>query len=119
MDRPARLIAAFAALPFASFAQDASTTETNAEPTTTQKIDNAAHKAGRATKDTAITTAVKAKFAADSNLSAIDIHVKTKAGKVTLTGAVADKTQIELAEKVAKEADGVKSVDNKLTVKKS
>jgi hyperosmotically inducible protein len=105
---------AFVAMPMIVSADD---TMAPAEPTMGQKIENTAHKAGVATKDTGITTEVKAKLAADSNLSAMDIHVTTKGGVVTLTGMVDQKPQIELAEKVVKEADGVKKVRNKLTVK--
>jgi hyperosmotically inducible protein len=75
--------------------------------------------AGQATKDTAITAKIKTKLAADRALSAMDIHVETTDGVVTLSGTVDNKAQVELAEKVVAKTRGVKSVTNNLEAKAS
>ncbi len=89
-----------------------------AEPTG-EKVGSKLDSAGQATKDSAITAKLKAKLAADSTLSATDIHVTTHNGMVTLKGKVDNEAQIELASKVIKESDGVKGVDNQLKLKTS
>lgn len=65
--------------------------------------------------DSVLTTRVKAAFATQSELSAIAISVETTDGVVTLTGEVDNDAQVELAEKVASDIDGVRRVRNKLT----
>lgn len=67
--------------------------------------------------DAAITTAVKAKMAADTTVSATSINVDTKEGVVTLTGSVESAAAKSQAETIAKATEGVKSVTNNLTVK--
>jgi len=67
--------------------------------------------------DAAITTVVKSKFLGQKGLDSLDISVKTNQGVVTLNGEVENASQIGLAENVAMEADGVRSVVNKLTLK--
>lgn len=67
--------------------------------------------------DAAITTVVKGKFLGQKGLDSLDISVKTNQGVVTLSGEVENASQIGLAENVAMEADGVKSIVNKLTLK--
>lgn len=94
-----------AALPLTVLANDH-----NGEPSTVDK-------AAATTKDAATTTKIKAKLAADRNLSATDIHVETTAGVVTLSGKVDNQAQVALAEKTVKDIKGVKSVHNELGVK--
>ncbi len=79
-------------------------------------ISNAADKAGAAVGDAATTAAVNAKLVADSELSAIRIDVDTKNGVVTLTGPAPNAAAKERATTIAKAVDGVKSVNNNLTV---
>jgi hyperosmotically inducible periplasmic protein len=67
--------------------------------------------------DSAITADVKAKLLADPGTKVFDIHVETNRGVVTLHGTVRSTAEKELAERLAKSADGVKAVDNDLTVK--
>lgn len=74
-------------------------------------------KAAANTKDAATTTKIKAKLAADRNLSATDIHVETTAGVVTLSGNVDNDAQVALAEKTVKGIKGVTDVHNELGVK--
>lgn len=68
--------------------------------------------------DAAVTTVVKSKFLGQQGLDSLDISVGTVNGVVTLSGEVDNNAQIGLAESVAKEADGAKTIVNKLTVKK-
>lgn len=62
---------------------------------------------------------VYAAFAKDKSIDAGDIGVSAKDGAVTLTGAVDNAAQIEKAAALASGVPGVKSVTNKLTVKRS
>lgn len=66
--------------------------------------------------DSAITTKVKTKLAADTRTSAIKIEVETVNGVVTLTGAVPTEAEKSAAEQIAKATEDVKSVTNRLTV---
>ena len=66
--------------------------------------------------DTATSNRVKAKFAADAELGRHAIGVHTKAGMVTISGSVPSYGTRESAEKLAIATDGVKAVDNKITV---
>ena len=67
-------------------------------------------------QDSAITAAIKAKYLAEKNLDSMDIKVKTENGVVTIRGQMREKSQVGLAEKIARETDGVRSVVNKLSV---
>ncbi len=69
--------------------------------------------------DATITAKVKSKFVADDQLKAHEINVDTKNGVVTLSGSVSDPGSKERAATVAREVEGVTSVDNKLTVRSS
>jgi hyperosmotically inducible periplasmic protein len=81
----------------------------------------AANKAGNAVSeqvaDASITTALNAEYAKDDKLSAIKIDVDTNDGRVTLTGSAPDAASKDRATMLANNVKGVKSVDNKLTVK--
>jgi hyperosmotically inducible protein len=65
-----------------------------------------------------VTATVKSKILADENLKGTDISVVTANDTVRLTGVVYSAAQKREAEKLAKLVDGVKTVDNKLVVKK-
>ena len=67
--------------------------------------------------DAALTTSVKAKLAADPTVSALRIDVDTENQVVTLSGEVRSQTEKDLALKLAREVEGVKSVTDKLTVR--
>ena len=73
-------------------------------------------KTGAALSDAAITTKVKAKFAADSTVSATKIHVDTDNGVVKLTGTAKSQDEAAKAAEIAKSTDGVASVDNAIQV---
>lgn len=73
---------------------------------------------GSVVDDTVITTKVKTALLADSDIKGLDVNVDTVKAVVTLNGAVANQTQIDRAGKLATDVPGVKSVVNKLTIKK-
>jgi osmotically-inducible protein OsmY len=66
--------------------------------------------------DPAVTTAVKAKFAADSTVGALRIDVDTSDGVVTLTGRVKSSAEKDQAVRLARETDGVRNVVDRLTI---
>ncbi|MEO8155294.1 MAG: BON domain-containing protein [Rhizobacter sp.] len=69
-------------------------------------------------KDSAITTKVKAKLAADKVGSLTQIHVDTdKKGMVVLTGTAKTQESVDNAERIARETEGVTSVQNNIKVK--
>lgn len=80
-------------------------------------IENKTENAVQAIDDTAITTALKGKYVLDDELKAHDINVDTLNGVVTLSGAAPSAAAIERATTIAKTVDGVKDVQNQLTVK--
>lgn len=69
--------------------------------------------------DATITAKVKSKFVADDHLKAHEINVDTKNGVVTLSGSVQDPAAKDRATQVAREVEGVASVDNRLVVRSS
>ncbi|MCB2019034.1 MAG: BON domain-containing protein [Hydrogenophaga sp.] len=71
-----------------------------------------------AVSDMAITTKVSAALAADDQLKALQIHVDSRDGHVTMTGPAPDAASRDRATVLAKAVDGVVSVDNRLVVDK-
>jgi hyperosmotically inducible protein len=70
-------------------------------------------------KDSAITTAVKTKLAAEHLGSLAKIHVDTDAnGMVTLRGTAKSQEEIDKAVSIAKQTKNVRGVNNELTIKK-
>ena len=67
--------------------------------------------------DATITANVKTKLAADASLATSTINVDTKEGVVTLSGMVNSEADKAKAEQVAKGVEGVKSVNDSLSVK--
>lgn len=91
-----------------------------------EKMDRAAtdmsregDKAGDKMSDAAITAKVKTAIIAEPGLKAMQIDVDTVNGVVTLTGTVDAPPFIDQARQVAQSVEGVKSVNNRLTVKTS
>ncbi len=68
--------------------------------------------------DWGITTKVKTSIMTDSSLSTSSrlVHIETTNGVVTLTGSVPSKEDSRRIERLAKEVQGVKKVQNQLTV---
>jgi hyperosmotically inducible protein len=64
-----------------------------------------------------ITTKLKSALLADAEIKGTDVSVDTKQGQVTLTGSVKSEAQKDRIQKIAKGIDGVKDVQDKLTVK--
>jgi hyperosmotically inducible periplasmic protein len=94
-----------------------------------EKTGDAAKKAGQETKDAAvktkdvvadatITSEVKTKLLADPKVGGLKIDVDTKDNVVTLTGIVNSVEEKNEALRLARTSAGVKSVVDKLTVKK-
>ena len=79
--------------------------------------DNATAKAAAAIDDATITTKVKTAVLAEPGLKTLQIDVDTKNGVVTLAGTVDTPALKDRAQQVAQAVNGVKSVDNNLTVK--
>ena len=67
--------------------------------------------------DTTITTRVKAKFAADSTVSAMAISVETLQGTVQLSGFAKSLDEKMTAEKLARSVSGVNDVRNDIVVR--
>ncbi len=74
---------------------------------------------GQVVDDATITTKVKAKIAEDGIMRGIAISVETFEGNVTLTGAVDTNAQRDRAEKLAKNTEGVRKVNNLIMLKKT
>ncbi len=68
--------------------------------------------------DTVITSRVKAALLEDKAAKSLDISVETRKGEVMLSGFVATKSQMSLAENIAAKQTGVKTVRNELSLKK-
>src|SRR5262245_6396773 len=73
-------------------------------------------KVGTAVDDTTITTKVKTALAADREVSATRVHVETKQGEVRLSGDVKSQEERSRAGQIARNVNGVTSVNNELTV---
>lgn len=88
-----------------------------AAPLATYAADKPAGTAKVWVKDSVVTTKIKAELAASKVSSLAKVHVDTDAdGFVQLTGKVATQAEKDRAESIAKAVNGVKSVDNQLTV---
>ncbi len=70
-------------------------------------------------EDATVTADVKLHILSNDNIGGLDIDVDTKDGRVTLTGQVNSSVEKDLAGTIAKNVDGVKSIDNKLTVSRT
>lgn len=73
--------------------------------------------AGDAIADSAVTAKVKTALLADDNVKGLQIDVDTKGGIVTLNGTADSQANMSKAQTIAQGIEGVKSVENKLTVK--
>lgn len=73
-------------------------------------------KSKEAAQDAAITAAIKAEFARDPALSALQIRIVTKEGLVSLDGKAPDAATRERATRVAVAVKDVLSVDNRMVL---
>ena len=67
--------------------------------------------------DSVVTTRVKTALLDNIDVKGFDIQVETRKGEVMLSGFVSNQAQIDQAMAVAKGIEGVKSINNKLSVK--
>jgi hyperosmotically inducible protein len=67
--------------------------------------------------DTAITTAVKARFVENRDVDASSIRVETLNGTVMLSGFAKNSTERTTAESIARATGGVRSVRNEIAVR--
>lgn len=74
-------------------------------------------RAERTVDDSVLTTKAKSALLADTTVKGSDIHVETNKGIVTLSGTVDNGRQRERAASIVRGIDGVKSVENKMTLK--
>ena len=81
-----------------------------------EKKESKTEKAKEAVEDATITTKIKAEYAKDKAVSAMNISVNTDHGVVTLTGNAKSKSEAEKAEQIAKSTKGVASVKNEIKV---
>lgn len=68
--------------------------------------------------DAAITSEIRSRFAANPVVGMFNIGVRTYAGAVTLSGVVSNLAAQEQAGQIAGDADGVKTVYNRIKVEK-
>jgi len=67
--------------------------------------------------DTVVTTKVKSALLADADIKSFDFKVETRKGAVQLSGFVDNQAQIDRAIAATRGVEGVKSVENAITVK--
>lgn len=67
--------------------------------------------------DTVVTTKVKSALFADADIKSFDLKVETRKGAVQLSGFVNSPSQVERAIAVTRNVEGVKSVENGITLK--
>ncbi|HEV7929843.1 MAG TPA: BON domain-containing protein [Nitrosospira sp.] len=72
---------------------------------------------GTTIDDSAITAKVKSALLADPDVKGLDIKVETNKGEVQLSGFVDNQAQIDRAVSIARGVEGVKNVQNKITLK--
>jgi hyperosmotically inducible protein len=67
--------------------------------------------------DPAVTATVKSRLLANPDVSGLRLDVDTRDGVVTLSGAVASQAEKDEALRVARDTAGVKSVEDKITIR--
>ncbi len=72
---------------------------------------------GTAIDDTVVTASVKSALLADADIKSIDFKVETRKGEVMLSGFVDNQSQKDRASTLVKAVNGVKSVQNNVTLK--
>jgi hyperosmotically inducible protein len=72
---------------------------------------------GQYVDDATITTKVKTALLADTRLKAMHVSVETNQGTVMLGGTVDSKSMESAAIKIANQVDGVKTVQDNITVR--
>jgi osmotically-inducible protein OsmY len=98
-------------------AQDISEEMTRAGKVVRAKMNAGAHEVADAAADAGTTTAIKAKYVADPDVSALSISVNTTGGVVTLSGTASSSENIRKAMQLAYDTDGVNQVVSTIQVK--
>jgi hyperosmotically inducible periplasmic protein len=112
----AALAAALAASLTLAACQPGQDTRTASTPNPAEGAKELAEKAMNTASDAAITVAVNTALAKDEQLSVLRIDVNTVDGHVVLDGSAPDAAARQRATQLARGVDGVKSVDNRLTL---
>jgi osmotically-inducible protein OsmY len=81
-----------------------------------EKVAEGTNKAARAMSDASLTSKIKAKMALDDTLEAADIDVDTDGTVVTLSGHVRSDAERTRALQLARETEGVTTVNDRLRV---
>jgi osmotically-inducible protein OsmY len=81
-----------------------------------EKVAVGANEAQRVAGDASVSAKIKAKMALDDSVSASAIDVDTDGSVVTLSGTVGTQAERERAVSLARETDGVSSVNDQLRV---
>lgn len=74
--------------------------------------------AGQYVDDVAITSKVKAELLESKRVDGLDVNVDSKNGRVTLRGWASSAAEAQTAAAIARDVEGVKSVDNQIEIKK-
>jgi hyperosmotically inducible protein len=72
---------------------------------------------GNEIDDSVVTTKVKTALYNDPDIKSFDLKVETRKGAVQLSGFVVNQSQIDRAIATARSVEGVKSVDNSMSIK--
>ncbi len=81
-----------------------------------EKVAVGANRAEHVLEDGALTAKIKSKMALDDSVKALDINVDTSGGVVTLRGTVHSQAERTRALQLARETDGVRTVNDRLVV---
>lgn len=74
-------------------------------------------RAGQAIDDAGLLAKIKSSMLRSPEVDGLDVNVDVKDGVVTLSGSADSQAERANAEKIASSADGVKRVENRITVK--
>lgn len=88
----------------------------SAQTTSTSSSSSSDTSVGQKVDDSTITTKVKAELLGAKNVKSTHIHVKTRAGIVSLTGTVPSAEDKTAAQDVVSNVSGVASVKNHLKI---
>lgn len=81
------------------------------------KVDQAGRTASAKVDDASLVARIKSNMLRSSEVEGLDVNVDVKDGVVTLSGTADTQAEKASAEKIAKAADGVKRVDNRIVIK--
>lgn len=99
------------------FADDDTRATDSNRSTDSARHDGSERSAGQVVDDASIVARVKSGLLSSSEVEGLDVNVDARNGVVTLSGTADTMSERSSAERIAKSADGVKSVDNKIVVK--